>query len=271
MARRARRSKRTAAREITGGGPSAPTRVDHTRLSVQDPVPVDAARTAARRVVRVVDDAVQDVDTGILAQTTFGLLVSLEDSLYNTEQRLYGGGRKPVITPSNNNTDQMVVSNPNVVTQTPKNQVVTTIKYTYHKVKSGESLGKIAADYNATIQELMEWNQLDNTRISVGQMLKIQTKVTTTIENPEYIEQQQQLNNPVNESDALQNTQDVKPTIVKPAPKPAPVAKTYYAVRSGDTFSAIASRHGLTITQLKKLNPSINESRISVGQKIRIK
>lgn len=200
-----------------------------------------------------------------------GLLVSLEDSLYNTEQRLYGGGRTPVITPSNNNADQMVVSNQTTIKQVPKNQVVTTIKYTYHRVKSGESLGKIAADYSTTIQEIMDWNQLSSTRITVGQMLKIQTKVTTTIENPEYTEQQQQQNNPVNESDTLQSTQDVQPTIVKPVPQPAPVKKKYYSVRSGDTFSAIASRHGLTVTQLKKLNPGVNMSRISVGQKIRIK
>lgn len=204
-----------------------------------------------------------------------GLLVSLEDSLYITERRLYGVGNTvpKVITPpvnNGNNPDQIVISNPNPVKEIPKTQVVTTINYTYHRVKTGESLGKIASQYNASIQEVMDWNQLASTRISVGQMLKIQTKVTTTIENPEYLQQQQD-SLKVNESDTLQQTiQPPVNTPPKPQPKPE-VRKKFYSVRSGDTFSAIAGRHGLTVTQLKKLNPGVNTSRISVGQKIRIK
>jgi LysM repeat protein len=116
----------------------------------------------------------------------------------------------------------------------------------------------------------MDWNQLASTRISVGQMLKIQTKVTTTIENPEYLQQQQD-SLKINESDTIQQTiQPPVNTPPKPQPKPE-VRKKFYSVRSGDTFSAIAGRHGLTVTQLKKLNPGVNTSRISVGQKIRIK
>ncbi|MBI3238565.1 MAG: LysM peptidoglycan-binding domain-containing protein [Flavobacteriia bacterium] len=201
-----------------------------------------------------------------------GLLVSLEDSLYITERRLYGvGNTVPRVTPPvNNNPDQIVISNPNPVKEIPKTQVVTTINYTYHRVKTGESLGKIASQYNASIQEVMDWNQLASTRINVGQMLKIQTKVTTTIENPEYLQQQQD-SLKINESDTIQQTiQPPVNTPPKPQPKPE-VRKKFYAVRSGDTFSAIAGRHGLTVTQLKKLNPGVNTSRISVGQKIRIK
>lgn len=198
-----------------------------------------------------------------------GLLVSLEDSLYSTERRLYGAGKTvPVIASNtNNNQNQMVVSNPVPEKQIPKTQVVTTVKYTYHRVKNGESLGKIAAQYNASIQDVMEWNQLTSTKISVGQMLKIQTKITTTVENPEYLQQQELQQN---ESDTLQETQPQQVPIVKPQPKPE-VRKKYYSVRSGDTFSNIASRHGLTVTQLKRLNPGVNVSRIQPGQKIRIK
>jgi membrane-bound lytic murein transglycosylase D len=202
-----------------------------------------------------------------------GLLVSLEDSLYITERRLYGAGNTvPKVTPpvnNGNNSDQLVISNPNPVKEIPKTQVITTINYTYHRVKTGESLGKIASQYNASIQEVMDWNQLTSTRINVGQMLKIQTKVTTTIENPEYLQQQQDSLR-VNESDTIPKIQPPVNTPPKPQPKPE-VRKKFYSVRSGDTFSAIASRHGLTVTQLKKLNPGVNASRISVGQKIRIK
>lgn len=203
-----------------------------------------------------------------------GLLVSLEDSLYNMERALYGGGRIPVIAAVENNTqnqDQIVVSNPPQIREIPKTKVVTTVKYTYHRVKSGESLGKIAAQYSVSIEDIMAWNKLSNTRINVGQMLKIQTKITTTIENPEYLQQQQDIQ--FGKTETQQATpQTVQPQQAQPQPKPQQeVQKRYYSVRSGDTFSSIASRHGMTVTQLKRLNPNVNVSRIQPGQKIRIK
>ena len=193
-----------------------------------------------------------------------GLLVSLEDSLYSLEKSLYGGGRtQPVAiinNPVTNNNDQIVVSNPDK--DIPKTKVVTTVNYTYHRVKSGESLGKISAQYNVSIQEIMDWNNMTSTRITVGQMLKIQTKVTTTIENPDYIESQA--------NDTIQEEAPVVNTPPTPTPR-ATAPKKFYSVRSGDTFSRIASKHGVTIAQLKRLNPGVNTSRIRVGQKIRIK
>lgn len=192
-----------------------------------------------------------------------GLLVSLEDSLYALEQRIYGSGgnRNPLPTdvavdPQN---DKLVVSDPvSPKIDVPKTKVITTINYTYHKVKSGESLGSIAAQYSVSIQELMDWNDLTSARIVVGDLLKIQTKVSTTVENEEYLEAVK---------DSIENS-----SAVKPVPNPAPVAaKKYYSIRSGDTFSRIASKHGLTMNQLSRLNPGVSPSRIRVGQRLRVK
>lgn len=48
--------------------------------------------------------------------------------------------------------------------------------------------------------------------------------------------------------------------------------KTYYTVKSGDSFSLIASRNNLSTAELRRLNPNIADiSKISIGQKIRIK
>lgn len=193
-----------------------------------------------------------------------GLLVSLEDSLYALEQRIYGTGgiKNPLPTdvavdPEN---DQLVVSNPvNSRIDIPKTKVITTINYTYHKVKTGESLGSIAAQYSVAIQELMNWNDLTSARIMVGDLLKIQTKVSTTVENEEYTEAVK---------DSVENANTVK------TPEPAPtavVAKKYYAIRSGDTFSKIAAKHGVTMAQLQRLNPGVSASRIRVGQRLRVK
>lgn len=193
-----------------------------------------------------------------------GLLVSLEDSLYALEQRIYNSGNYNTL-PSDvsvNQNDQLVVSNPSKAIDIPKTKVVTVINYTYHRVKAGETLGSIAAQYSVSIQEMMEWNEMDNPRINVGQLLKIQTKVSTTVENEEYVQA-------VKDSIANAN----QPQIEQPKQtQPEPVQpKRYYTVRSGDTFSRVASRHGLTMHQLQRLNPGVSPSRIRVGQRLRIK
>ena len=105
----------------------------------------------------------------------------------------------------------------------------------YHKVRSGETLGTIASRYGTTVAEIQRINGLRSTKIYVGQRLKVKKGKTT------------------------RNT------------KPQNTVKKYYTVRSGDTFGRIAQRHRMTQSQLKRLNPRINISRLSIGQKIRIK
>lgn len=108
--------------------------------------------------------------------------------------------------------------------------------YFFHTVKRGESLAIIASKYNITVEDLKEWNMLTSNMLYTGMKLKVMGEEPEQTEPPE-------------------------PT----------VTKKYYSVRRGDTFSVIASRHGLTQTQLKKLNPGINVSRLDIGQKIRIR
>lgn len=45
---------------------------------------------------------------------------------------------------------------------------------TYHKIRSGETLGSIADKYGVRIKDLQNWNGLRNTKIAAGKRLKIQ-------------------------------------------------------------------------------------------------
>lgn len=197
-----------------------------------------------------------------------GLLVSVEDSMYVLEQRIYGTGISKPYNPNevavNNQTEQLVVSKP-IPSDIPKTKMVTSTNYTYHKVKEGESLGAIAAFYNVAVQELMDWNDLVDSRITVGQFLKIQSKVMEEVANEAYYEA-------VKDSIANGMVEAPVAEIPKPTPTPpAPVAKKYYTIRSGDSFSRIASHHGLTMSQLQRLNPGVSPGRIRAGQKLRVK
>jgi len=190
-----------------------------------------------------------------------GLLVSLEDTLYMIERKNFGAGGSatPINTPTPNNaSNQLVVSNPQPEV-IPKTKIVTSTKYTYHRVQSGESLGKIAADYNVSVQNLMEWNNLTTNEVAPNKVLKIQTQITTEIPNPEYIQPQ------------AQDTIQTEVPVPTPTPTPTATIKKYYTVRSGDSYGKIAQRHGTTITRLKQLNPGVNPAKIQVGQKLRVK
>jgi len=164
-------------------------------------------------------------------------IAGLEDSLYKVEKAIYAPF---IISP--------VINLPQVSDSIETDSTASTVldslpqplpQYLQtHKVKSKENLKNIALLYGVTIEKIMEWNNLSSTNIYVGQRLKIYTSEP--------------------------------PVVVKQITPPAP-AKKYYAVRSGATFGKIAQRHNLTQGQLQRLNPGVNISRLSIGQRLRIK
>jgi membrane-bound lytic murein transglycosylase D len=165
-----------------------------------------------------------------------GLLVSLEDSLYALERKLYSSQAqivKPIIL------DPIIVDTNEVVDSLGIKQAPNLESYIYHKVNSGETMTSIATKYGVSVEQIMEWNALRTVNIYVGQRLKLKSGTGGVTQTP--------------------NT-----------PPPAP-AKKYYNVRSGDTFSKIASKHGLSQAQLSRLNPGVNINRLTVGQRLRVK
>jgi membrane-bound lytic murein transglycosylase D len=199
-------------------------------------------------------------------------LVGLEDSLYALEESIYFP-KKPA---------------PVVDTTKVKDTTIIEIKDILHIVKMGETVKTIALKYNVNVEDIMTWNQLSTAILSVGQELKvkqkteikktiiIQTANTTNQTAPKpqnntqtNVQNQKPVNNTntVNHKPANQNTTvNNKPQNKKPAE-----TKKYHTVKKGDTFTRIAVNNGLSIQQLKTLNPGVNAGSIYVGQKIRIK
>lgn len=169
-----------------------------------------------------------------LPHTIIGKLVSKEEALYQLEFQKYSSGA----TTANKEA-------PIVVEEVKEKAPV----YQYHKVETGETLGTIATRYETTVAEIQRDNGLNSTKIYVGQRLKVKTGTTLT-------------------PTPIVKTENVVATPKETAPA---VTKKYYSVRSGDTFGKIAQRHRLSISQLKRLNPSVNVDRINVGQRLRVK
>lgn len=162
-----------------------------------------------------------------LPLTAVGKLIAMEDSIYAREKRNYDTP-KPSGTSTNNTQNNQSTST------TPKPKPTS---YQYHKVRSGETLGSIAEKYRTSVRTIQRLNGMRNTRIYVGQRLKVKAGAASS----------------------------------SGGSSSGTTAKKYYKVRSGDTFGRIAQRHGRSINQLKKLNPGININRLKIGQRIRVR
>lgn len=144
---------------------------------------------------------------------------------------------------------QTLAANTEVVPNDTGNRVpVTKIVKKYHKVKSGESLGKIADKYNVPLTSLKEWNKIKGSTIHPGDKLVV---------------------------GKTELTEHLAENKVEPATKPkqnnSSLDFIYYTVRHGDTLWKIAQKHdGTTVEQIKKLNNISNEKSLKPGQKIKV-
>jgi len=105
-----------------------------------------------------------------------------------------------------------------------------------YEVKSGDSLWKIASQFNTSVSRVKELNNLRNDIIYPKQILKIDDSVSTVAPQP-----------------ATQS---------RPA---ASTSATTYTVQPGDYLIKIASKHNITLAQLKEWN-GLTTDLIRIGQ-----
>ena len=157
-----------------------------------------------------------------------------------------------------------------------------------HKVRRGESLGVIASKYHVGVTELKKWNKIKGSVIYPGQNLKIRTRVKKTIFVPapptEAVAQQGATSeakpgddtsevaddsNEETDADSPGDTNSASSTEAKSA---TASSFNYYTVQAGDTLWSIANKlEGVTVNSLKDLNTNLSDSRLTVGQKIKIR
>lgn len=157
--------------------------------------------------------------------------------------------------------DQSPGASPNGNQETT-DQPQTSITY---QVVSGDTLTKIAKQYNITVQELKTANNLTSDVIKVGQVLVI----PVTSEPIQMIPSK-----PGNPSDPEKNQTPPKTqTPVKPVP-PKTITKTItktvkktvkYKVVRGDSLSKIANKYKITVSAIMKDN-KLKSSKLRIGQ-----
>lgn len=110
-----------------------------------------------------------------------------------------------------------------------------------HTVKSGETLGGIAARYRCRVSDLREWNGIRGNLIRVGQKLIVYSQVASQ---------------PSNSSTSTVAASDG--------------TGRYHIVQAGDTLWDIAKKNGISVDKLKELNNITDHYRLKIGSKLRI-
>ena len=119
--------------------------------------------------------------------------------------------------------------------------VVTTTAYS---VRQGDTITDIAARYGLRWQDVVAVNPgISPNRIQVGQVIQLPGQVNLA-----------------------------RPTVTAPKPAaPAPSrAETVYVVKSGDTLSEIAQKHGVKTAAILEANGLKDANKLSIGQKLKI-
>lgn len=122
-------------------------------------------------------------------------------------------------------------------TSSQSNKTAATTKYT---VKSGDSLWKIANNYNLTVQQIRNSNNLKSDMLYVGQVLKLTGKASSGTSS-----------SPSSSSNAGSST------------------TTTYTVKSGDSLWVIAQKFNVTAQQIREKN-NLKTDVLQVGQKLAI-
>jgi LysM repeat protein len=136
-------------------------------------------------------------------------------------------------------------------TPVPTPSIQSTTPYTIQK---GDTISAVAFKYNLRWQDVLAINPgITPTRLRIGQVIQL----------PGVIDVSQPRSVPV-------ATPKVSaPKVSAPAAAPA-AGTTTYVVKSGDTLSEIAQKHGIKTAALRAANSGIKGDKIIVGQKLKI-
>lgn len=108
----------------------------------------------------------------------------------------------------------------------------------WHTVVDGDLVGRIAKHYGVSLAEIKRLNpNLDVDRIAIGQRIKVRggAAATTTTELS------------------------------------TPTAEVWHTIAEGELVGRIAKQYGVSLAEIKRLNPNLDVDRVAIGQRIRIR
>ena len=137
-----------------------------------------------------------------------------------------------------------------------------------YTVKSGDSLGSIAAKFDMSVKALKQANNLTSDRLKIGQELTLLTPMATNDNQPEAVKVSSNKAK-VDTKVSSKSLAKAKAATSKSADKPAAKATTY-KVKSGDSLDKIARKNKVKLADLMKWNQLNAKSIIKPGQELKV-
>ena len=143
----------------------------------------------------------------------------------------------------------------------------------YHRVKSGDTLGKIARMYGMTVNELCRLNGLKSTStLRIGQSIRCSAgveasstkKAAASTAKPATKAAAKKAITVKADASAAASLPQTAATIIQDGSAPV-----YHRIKSGDTLGAIAKRYGTTVQKLCELNGITKTTVLRLGRSLR--
>lgn len=182
---------------------------------------------------------------------------------------------------NNLNSNTLYVGQELIVKETPSSDIDNFITYT---VKRGDSLWKIANDYNVSVSDLISFNNLSNPTLTIGQTLLIPkidsstptlpdntTTTYTVVKGDSLFSIAKEFNTSVKALKELNNLTSnlltIGQQILVPTNDKRERKEFVYTVQSGDNLYKIALENDITIEEIVSRN-NLETTLLSVGQQL---
>lgn len=239
---------------------------------------LDYVEAVVRAVTRYI--GVPYIAPGGIAEETY--VVQKGDSLYSIAQKF--GTTVDQLKKWNNLTSNTLQIGQVLIVSESTETPPPTENYITYTVKSGDTLYKIANEFNTSVQQLMELNNLGTTVLTIGQTLRIPTSNPSTT-NTYTVKSGDSLWKIANQFgvcvDDLINANNLTSTVLQvgqqliipgqgsSTPPTSGNATTTYTVKSGDSLWSIANRYNTTVAELRRLN-NLTTDVLQIGQVLKV-
>ena len=140
----------------------------------------------------------------------------------------------------------------------------------YHRVKSGDTLGKIARIYGTTVSELCRLNGLRSTSIlRIGQSIRCNAGVEVTKKATAKKTTQSTASNTKKITVQAGSSAAASLGQTANADNTTEATPVYHRIQSGDTLGAIAQKYGTTVRRLCELNGITRTTVLRLGRTLR--
>ncbi|MDR2967982.1 MAG: peptidoglycan DD-metalloendopeptidase family protein [Tannerellaceae bacterium] len=136
----------------------------------------------------------------------------------------------------------------------------------YYRVRSGDTLGRIASIYGTSVNELCRLNGIKSTTtLRIGQSIRVNASAEKATQIKAKTQPKQEKATTVTATSAtVASAQDAGASGVSVQGNP-----TYHKIQSGDTLGAIAVKYGTTVEKLCQLNGITRTTILRLGRTLR--